>query len=445
MIRTRRFIVISTIVSVLAAAPFFLGGFLLPVHYTDTFLGEFPYKYHRLCDTRGKKIVIIGGSGMAFGVDCRRIEENLQGYHAVNMGMYADLGTRLVLDITEKHLGAGDIAVIAPEQNEHALSLHIGGRSALQAFDGAWGILKDVRKEEIGSLIGALPRFSMEKWRLALNGEQPKGEGIYARSSFNEYGDIESPLAGANQMPDLYDPDLPVSYDPDVMEEDFAAFLCRFARSAQRKGAEVYFAFCPANRLAVRGNPEEFYSYLEETLCFPLLGDPGNSVMEEEWFYDTNFHLNQSGRILYTRQLIRDLKAWKGITTATDIAVPPLPRPAMLQGTVLAADQWAGNEEITRIDIPADVIRIEDYAFSGCTQLREIHLWGTRPSRIQVGEHLLDGTDAYLYVPPESLSAYRTDYRFSRYAEKLKQGTVPRFIFEVSYLILRRISWKRNS
>ena len=418
----RRFIMISTLLTILAASPFFLGGFWLPVHYRDTFLGEFPFKYHRLCDIQGKKIVILGGSGMAFGVDCGLLEENMPGYQAVNMGMYADLGTKFVMDIAWKHLQEGDIALIAPEQNEHALSLRLGGLSAWRAMDGHWSILKDVKRDDLGILIGALPGFSMEKWRYAFSGTEPEGEGIYARSSFNSYGDIESPLALANQMPDLYDPDMPVTYDSSVIEEDFISYLCRFARSAEKKGAKVYFAFCPVNRLAVRGeeSPDNFYEYLEERLCFPLLGDPGNSVMEAEWFYDTNFHLNQAGRTLYTRQLIRDLKALRGITSATLISVPPKPKPAFLKGTVISAGQWAGNEEVTSIDIPADVIRIEDYAFSGCTHLRKIFLKGSSPSRIQVGEHLLDGTKADLYVPSQSLSAYRSDYRFSRYAGRIQ-------------------------
>ena len=38
---------------------------------------------------------------------------------------------------------------------------------------------------------------------------------------------------------------------------------------------------------------------------------------------------------------------------------------------------------------------------------------------MEVGRRLLDGTDADLFVPEESLSAYRTDYRFSQYADRI--------------------------
>lgn len=49
---------------------------------------------------------------------------------------------------------------------------------------------------------------------------------------------------------------------------------------------------------------------------------------------------------------------------------------------------------------------------------------------MEVGRRLLDGTDADLFVPEESLSAYRTDYRFSQYADRIisvhKKGAVLR-------------------
>ena len=201
-------------------------------------------------------------------------------------------------------------------------------------------------------------------------------------------------------------------------------YLNRFAASAKRRGAEVCYYFCPANRLAVAGEyaPDDFYNALSEALTFPILGDPGHSVMEAGWFFDTNFHLNQSGRAVYTRQLIRDLKAWKGIATRTDIALPPLPSPAPDgNGFTVTRNMWAGNAGITEVELPENTIVIEDYAFDGCSALRYIHLRSPQPSSIIVGDHLLDGTAAALIVPRGSLSAYRTDYRFSRYADRIEE------------------------
>ena len=125
---------------------------------------------------------------------------------------------------------------------------------------------------------------------------------------------------------------------------------------------------------------------------------------------------------MYTRQLIRDLKAWKGIATRTDIALPPLPSPAHdVNGFTVTRYMWAGNAEITEVELPENTIVIEDYAFDGCCALKYIHLRNPQPSGIIVGDHLLDGTAASMIVPMGSLSAYRTDYRFSRYADRIAE------------------------
>ena len=420
--RTRRFILISTLLTALLAAPFTLAGLLLPPQYRDTYLGEFQEKCRLLEQTPGPRVIVAGGSGMAFAVDSALIEQNFPEYRAVNLGLYGDLGIKLPLDICRTYLHEGDIVIIAPEQHAQTLSVRVGGRSALQALDGAWDLLLRMDPADLGSLAAYLPEFSLEKWRCVFSGTRPEGEGVYRRDAFNQHGDIATDLAAANTMPDLYDPTAMISYDPALLDGDFADFLNRFAASAKRKGAEVYYHFCPADRLALTGDhaPGEFYDSLCAALSFPVLGDPEDSVMDAEWFFDTNFHMNQSGRTVFTRQLIRNLKAHKGISTRTDIELPPLPAPAPSEDAfTVTPEMWAGNAEITELTLPENTAVIEDRAFEGCSALRCIYLNQCHPSRLIVGEHLLDGTPARLIVPEDALSAYRTDYRFSRYADRI--------------------------
>ncbi|MBR7015435.1 MAG: hypothetical protein IKI12_03195 [Lachnospiraceae bacterium] len=421
--RTKRFILLTTILTLLIAGPLLIGGLLLPAQYQDTFMGELPYKFYRLENAPGKRIIVIGGSGMAFAVDSALLEQEFPGCTAINMGMYADLGVKFLLDLTENELREGDIVILSPEQHTQTLSCWFGARSALQGMDGNISMLRYVSREDLGALIGALPGFTLEKLRFMSTGEHPEGDGIYRRSSFNEYGDIASPLASSNIMPGYFDPSVTVSYDPSVLEDAFAERLRSYAAHAHKKGAEVYWYFCPANRLAVdaSASPEDFYDFLYETLDFPILGNPANAVMDEAWFFDTDFHLNQSGRTVFTVQLIRDLKAQLGISAPTDIALPQAPALPLTEGKVLTAGTWAGNTSVTEITVPADVVRIEDYAFDGCTGLRTIRLLSEEPSRVLVGDHLLDGCGAVLVVPEGSLTAYRTDYRFSRYADRITE------------------------
>jgi hypothetical protein len=155
--------------------------------------------------------------------------------------MYADLGTSFLLDLTEDELREGDLVIIAPEEDPQTLSMYFGGRSALQGMDGAWSLLRKVSRRDLGTLIGALPAFSLEKWRFALSGEVPQGEGIYKRSSFNEYGDIDSDLADKNRMPGRFDAARPVSLDPALLDRDFEDRLNQYAETAMKRGALVFW------------------------------------------------------------------------------------------------------------------------------------------------------------------------------------------------------------
>ena len=64
---------------VLLAYPLTIGinAFVLPSVYGDTFLGEMKEKIKLLKETDGKRIVLIGGSSVPFGVKSSLIEENI--------------------------------------------------------------------------------------------------------------------------------------------------------------------------------------------------------------------------------------------------------------------------------------------------------------------------------------------------------------------------------
>ena len=450
----------------------------LPAKYDATYMGELKYKCERLSSARGPKIVLVGGSSCAFGVDSALIEAEFPDYEVVNLGMYAALGSRMMLDLARDSIGRGDIVIFLPEINKQTLSDFTDGTYALQGLDGAWHLLARIRPDLYPSLIGAMPAFAMEKLHYQLRGTLPEPGALYRRSSFNESGDIDNTMVSRNIMPEEYDPDLPVYFDSGILTQEFADYLNDYARRLGKKGAALYYHFCPVNALSVTGSDTagsseqavdtgddtigpsehadgtgidtaasseqadsagganessfaesaamEFYAHLKNVLDFPLLGDPREAVMDAGWFYDTNFHLNRAGKTVFTRQLVRDLKAALGDTSPTEISIPAMPRTLAFSrmsedgDTVLRRSVYAGNTQITEITVPETVRRIEDGAFGGCTSLKVIYLEAKEPSQILVGRHLLDGTDADLFVPAESLSAYRTDYRFSQYADRIK-------------------------
>lgn len=428
--RTVRRIVATALAVILAEQVFFLiCGFGLPVQFGDTFMGELKSKYERLKETSGKRIVLVGGSGVAFDCDSALMDDFFPSYEIVNFGMYAGLGTKAVMDLSENYIHEGDIVILSPEQSEQTFSDYFNGEYMWQAADGAFGMLRDLKSENFEAMLGNFPRFALEKLNYVMKGQKPQTDSIYQKKSFNTYGDIELDTCRENILPNGYDVNQKVIFTEDVVQPEFMDYMNDWAKRLEKKGAVVWYRYCPVNKLSVEDMDDlaAYDVFLRQKLDFPVIGNPENSLMEAEWFFDTNFHLNQPGKEVNTVQLIRDMKAMLGDDRAVTVELPE--KPHRTWGEVSAETRiWTAKDSETyqgeeTIVIPENVTQIEDYAFSNCAGLKQIVLEQKDPSKCIVGQHLLDGTGAEILVPQMSVDSYKRNYFWSVYAGRIGEVT----------------------
>ena len=428
--RTVRRIVATALTVILAEQVFFLiCGFGLPVQFGDTFMGELKSKYERLKETSGKRIVLVGGSGVAFDCDSALMDDFFPSYKIVNFGMYAGLGTKAVMDLSENYIHEGDIVILSPEQSEQTLSDYFNGEYMWQAADGAFGMLRNIKSENFETMLGNFPRFALEKLNYVMKGQKPQTDSIYQKKSFNTYGDIELDTCRENILPNGYDVNQKVRFTEDVVQPEFMDYMNDWAKRLEKKGAVVWYRYCPVNKLSVEDMDDlaAYDVFLRQKLDFPVIGNPENSLMEAEWFFDTNFHLNQPGKEVNTVQLIRDMKAMLGDDRAVTVELPE--KPHRTWGEVSAETRiWTAKDSETyqgeeTIVIPENVTQIEDYAFSNCAGLKQIVLEQKDPSKCIVGQHLLDGTGAEILVPQMSVDSYKRNYFWSVYAGRIGKVT----------------------
>lgn len=428
--RTVRRIVATALAVILAEQVFFLiCGFGLPVQFGDTFMGELKSKYERLKETSGKRIVLVGGSGVAFDCDSALMDDFFPSYEIVNFGMYAGLGTKVVMDLSENYIHEGDIVILSPEQSEQTFSDYFNGEYMWQAADGAFGMLRDLKSENFDAMLGNFPRFALEKLNYVMKGQKPQTDSIYQKKSFNTYGDIELDTCRENILPNGYDVNQKVRFTEDVVQPEFMDYMNDWAKRLEKKGAVVWYRYCPVNKLSVEDMDDlaAYDVFLRQKLDFPVIGNPKNSLMEAEWFFDTNFHLNQPGKEVNTVQLIRDMKAMLGDDRAVTVELPE--KPHRTWGDVSAETRiWTAKDSETyqgeeTIVIPENVTQIEDYAFSNCAGLKQIVLEQKDPSKCIVGQHLLDGTGAEILVPQMSVDSYKRNYFWSVYAGRIGKVT----------------------
>lgn len=428
--RTVRRIVATALAVILAEQVFFLiCGFGLPVQFGDTFMGELKSKYERLKETSGKRIVLVGGSGVAFDCDSALMDDFFPSYEIVNFGMYAGLGTKAVMDLSENYIHEGDIVILSPEQSEQTFSDYFNGEYMWQAADGAFGMLRDLKSENFEAMLGNFPRFALEKLNYVMKGQKPQTDSIYQKKSFNTYGDIELDTCRENILPNGYDVNQKVRFTEDVVQPEFMDYMNDWAKRLEKKGVVVWYRYCPVNKLSVEDMDDlaAYDVFLRQKLDFPVIGNPENSLMEAEWFFDTNFHLNQPGKEVNTVQLIRDMKAMLGDDRAVTVELPE--KPHRTWGEVSAETRiWTAKDSETyqgeeTIVIPENVTQIEDYAFSNCAGLKQIVLEQKNPSKCIVGQHLLDGTGAEILVPQMSVDSYKRNYFWSVYAGRIGEVT----------------------
>ena len=316
--------------------PLGTGAFALVTEpqFDDTFVGALDEKFERLTTLEGEKIVVVGGSSVAFGLDSARLE-SYTGMPVVNFGLYASLGTKLMLDLSLVGIGDGDVVVIAPEINAETLSLYFGADTAWRAIEGDFSMLKYIDIQNMPAMLGALYPYASAKLERMLNGKRVPHDGeIYLSKYFNEYGDFAMSRE-ENIMDGYRDPNTPIELDIDAYGEEleeFLDYLNSYIKKCKRRGARVYFTFCPMNALALRDSTEEkraeFADYLENVLGCEIISDIESCIFDAGYFFDTNFHLNSAGAQARTIRLAKDLKLALGITnviTDEEPAPPALP------------------------------------------------------------------------------------------------------------------------
>ncbi len=444
-----------------------LFAFALPPQYSDTFLGGFLDKLDTFKEAQGRRVILAGGSGAAFAVRSDLLEQELPGFRAVNLGMYAGLGSTVPLDAVKDGLREGDVVVFLPEMSEQTLSLYFGAEAMWQATDGHWDMLRRLNPEQQKAMLAQFPYFAAQKAGFYFKGTRPQGDGIYTRTSFNRWGDIESDLRSHNTMPGGFDPDQPVDFSTLQPDESFLLYLNNYAHQCEEIGARFFFAFSPANSAAADASgAEAFTQALKDRLDCDTLGAATESLLEPGWFFDTNYHLNSAGAVVYTAKLASWLKGALGMETDTSIPLPEMPThetetgidgddadascflytdtedglritglspkgkeasrltlPAKAQGKpVLGFDAavFAGNKTLKTLTIQPNIHHIPDGAFDGCDRLQEIIMRHIRPSECTVSGGLLRGTDAWILVDAEWEPAYKTDYFWAVHAARVR-------------------------
>ena len=453
----------------------------VPSQFENTFLGAMKIKIDRMESVKEPKIVVVGGSSVPFGVDSKQMEEML-GMPVVNFGLYATLGTKLMLDLSREYINEGDIIILAPETDAQTYSMFFGAEAAWQAADSDLSLLPKIAKDNFGAMLGGAWKYAAQKIKYSLSDSPLDPEGVYNVKSFDEYGDIIY-LREYNHMSSMYDSSLEIKPSPDMISAEFIAYVNEYVDYAESKGARVLFSFAPMNMDALSADVtmemlEEFTNYISENFKAELISDPNAYIYESGYFYDSNFHLNDAGAVMHTANLAYDVAEAMDTEIIIDYEIPDMPEvpeditpdfptdydenekyfvfeehtvggelrgynivglselgkaqttlttPYAYNGMRvynIAPEAFSGASSLTDIYVTENIAAIGDGAFAGAPALRKVHILAVDPNSTTVNNvtvGLWNGmaSGAEFYVPAESYSTYITNYFWGPYADKI--------------------------
>lgn len=263
-----------------------------------------------LCMNCNKKATFIhyylSNVVLAFGIDSEKIEEAF-GMPVVNMGLHGGLGNAFHEEMARLNITEGDIYIIChcSYSDDGLLKNSELAWITLENHPSLWKIL---RKEDYLPMIKSYPVYLKKCIALWLTDSGNKmDEGVYSRAAFNEYGDIEWADNGQEY----------IFKDGDIFVPQISDNVCERLNDLniylKERGATLLIAGYPITKNETTPEAElyiKFQKELEEKLDVPVISDFTDYFYPENYFLNTEYHLNTLGKRERTAQLISDLKRY---------------------------------------------------------------------------------------------------------------------------------------
>jgi hypothetical protein len=261
-------------------------------------------KHKRLTEYESSRIILAGGSNLAFGIDSKAIQDIIR-IPVINMGIHAGFGLARILDDLTPFLRSDDILVIVPEYEFFSS----GWNGDANAFDliSSTRQYRIIRHPPFYTLPSNWNNIYIEKKITNLIPRKPNPLA-YSRYGFNEYGDYIKHLIQKNQPLEVAQSGKPMEINRKYLEQ-FFLLIDTFTD----RGITILISYpgymdvlFSSSFDAIHELDTAFRSYNGIT----VISSPDDYAFSREYFYDTVYHLNAIGRELRTQQLIDDLKQY---------------------------------------------------------------------------------------------------------------------------------------
>lgn len=297
------FVTGSSVFLLLALILYGVGG---KAGFVGSYQSVIQLKYDHLMKTSSKKIILIGGSNLAFGINETMITD-ATGYDVANLGLHAGFGTLFPTELSKANINAGDIVVLAYEYGwEQANSFSTFGVDLIMSgIDNRLDMYRYVPVSKYPEILDYLPEYYSKKNTVDYL-QQP--EGSYTSKLFNDKGQMTY-FRDHSQYAYTKDHDITLG-DFNISGES-KQYLSAFKSFVESKGASLYFTAPVVYKGSVIDTQhiiDKIPEKVEKELGIPYISKPSDYLFDLSIIYDSPYHTTSAGETLRTKQLIADLK-----------------------------------------------------------------------------------------------------------------------------------------
>lgn len=280
--------------------------FAIPPQYTESFQGALIDKVNRLESIDTPKIILVGNSNLAFGMDSELLEEQT-GMPVVNLGLHGGLGNEFHERIARLNIQKDDIVVIANSDYKDSsiqkdlMWITVENHKELMKIPDAIQWLQ---------LLPALPDYLFNKMSLFLSGRGNQIEDLeYTRSAFNSYGDNVCARNESNYNFKEGEIKVPQIDAKNIREINALNKFCE-----DREATLVIAGYPIANGEYTPPKElyQEFQNELESKVKCKVISNFTDYFYPYDYFYDSSLHLTTEGTKVRTQQLAEDLNGLQG-------------------------------------------------------------------------------------------------------------------------------------
>lgn len=302
----RKFILKILAISGIVVLIFFFMLICLPMD-KDDYIREYNKKIDLIKKTPSPRMILMGASTLAFGIDSKQISDSL-GINVINMGLHAGIGARYYLDDYLQFIRQGDIVIISPSYYSDFIEGANGFPETMPDLMIAtnWRNVEELNIYQIIQIIKGTPfyclRCAHNLFKSPMKVFDPKQENQEFRfiaSGFNEYGDEYSHwiIPSRNNKHSTEANEVLASKNNIKVDEKFIKYLKSVIEKYKKKGANVLLMpEISSHKNYVEYNPIQIENIMKKH-GMTFFTNPKNLEFHDSYSFDEwgAAHLNRDG------------------------------------------------------------------------------------------------------------------------------------------------------